>query len=92
LLEALTLEVWPTMLVNDHRCEDLSTVSEDYAGVGCTGTVIGSVSNRLVPTGDSGGEGYSGFESEVAPDFNHATIVLDLKLKEQAVHASQNDR
>lgn len=81
LLDALTLEDWPTQLVDGEECHNPSTIGEDYSGPKCTGTVIASVSNRLVPTGGTGGEGYFGFQPAVTPDRDRGSIVLDLKLK-----------
>ena len=80
LLDAIALDDWPSQLINDEKCENPSTIGEDYHGPECTGTVIASVGNAEVPTGGSGGEGYSGFEPTVSPDRNKATIALDLKL------------
>jgi hypothetical protein len=80
LLDAITLDDWPSQLINDEKCEDPSTIGEDYHGPECTGTVIAIVNNVEVPTGGSGGEGYYGFEPIVTPDRNMATIALDLKL------------
>jgi hypothetical protein len=78
LLDAVTLDDWPTVLVNDKKCEAPPTVGEDYFGVKCSGTEIAAVSNTEVPTGV--GEGYYGFQPAVTPDHNHATITLNLKL------------
>jgi hypothetical protein len=80
LLDAIALDDWPSQLINDEKCEDPSTIGEDYHGPECTGTVIAIVNNVEVPTGGSGGEGYYGFEPIVTPDRNMATIALDLKL------------
>jgi len=78
LLDAVTLDDWPTVLVNDKKCEVPPTVGEDYSGVKCSGTEIAAVSNTAVPTGV--GEGYYGFQPVVTPDHNHATITLNLTL------------
>jgi len=78
LLNALTLDGWPTVLVNDKKCEAPPTIGEDYSGVKCSGTEIAAVSNTEVPTGV--GEGYYGFQPAVTPDDNHATITLNLRL------------
>jgi hypothetical protein len=80
LLDAIALDDWPSQLINDEKCENPSTIGEDYHGSECTGSVIASVSNVEVPTGGSGGEGFYGFEAIVTPDRNKATIALDLKL------------
>ncbi len=80
LLDALTFDAWPTILVNDEKCEAPSTVSEDYSGMRCTGTVIASVSNREVSTGV--GEDYHGFQPAVTPDRKKAAIALDMELKQ----------
>lgn len=45
LLEALTLDDWPTQLVNGEKCDVPSTVGEDYSGAKCTGTVIAAVTS-----------------------------------------------
>jgi polyisoprenoid-binding protein YceI len=86
LLDALTLDDWPTALVNDKKCEAPSTIGEDYSGMKCTGTEIAEVSNTEVPTGV--GEGYYGFQPAVTPDRNHATIALNLRLTQMAATAS----
>jgi hypothetical protein len=80
LLDAIALDDWPSQLINDEKCENPSTIGEDYHGPECTGTIIASVSNTEVPTGGSGGEGYYGFEPVTTPDRNKATIALDLNL------------
>ena len=85
MLDALTFDDWPTILVNDEKCEAPSTVGEDYSGIKCTGTVIASVSNREVPTGV--GEDYHGFQPAVTPDRQQATIAIDLKLKQTSAAA-----
>lgn len=82
LLDAITLNNWPSQLINDEKCQDPSTIGEDYHGPECTGTVIASVSNAVVSTGAPSGEGSYGFEPVVSPDHNVATIALDLRLKE----------
>ena len=84
LLDALTLDNWPTILVNDEECRMPSSAGEDYSGVKCTGTEIASVSNNVVVLGVAGGEGYSGFSPAVTPDRERATIALNLKLTRQA--------
>jgi hypothetical protein len=80
LLDAIALDDWPSQLINDEKCENPSTIGEDYHGPECTGTVIASVSNAMVPSGNPGAEDFSGFEPIVSPDRNKATIALDLKL------------
>jgi len=80
LLDAIALDDWPSQLTNDQKCENPSTIGEDYHGPLCTGTVIASVSNAMVPSGNPGAEDFSGFEPTVSPDRNTATIALDLKL------------
>lgn len=82
LLDAMTRDDWPTQLVNDEKCELPSTIGEDYSGVKCTGTVIAGVSNRVLPTGSTGGEGYFGFQPAVTPDRDRGSIALDLNLKQ----------
>ncbi len=86
LLDALTLDDWPTVLVNDEKCEAPPTVGEDFSGLKCSGTEIAAVSNTGVPTGV--GEGYSGFQPAVTPDHNHATMTLNLRLKQVAATPS----
>jgi hypothetical protein len=80
LLDAIALDDWPSQLINDEKCENPSVIGEDYHGPECTGTVIASVSNAVVPRGNPGAEDFSGFEPTVSPDRNKATIALDLKL------------
>jgi len=73
---------WPTMLVDDEKCQQPSTIGEDYSGETCTGDVIATVTNRVLIAGTAGGEDYSGFKPAVTPDRKQATIVLDLMLTE----------
>jgi hypothetical protein len=80
LLDVIALDDWPSQLINDEKCENPSTIGEDYHGPECTGTIIASVSNTEAPTGGAGGEGYYGFEPVITPDRNKATIALDLNL------------
>jgi hypothetical protein len=80
LLDVIALDDWPSQLINDEKCENPSVIGEDYHGPECTGTVIASVSNAVVPRGNPGAEDFSGFEPTVSPDRNKATIALDLKL------------
>jgi hypothetical protein len=80
LLDAIALDDWPSQLINDEKCENPSTIGEDYHGPECTGTVIASVSNAMVPSGNPGAEDFSGFEPTVSPDRNKAMIALDLNL------------
>ena len=86
LLDAVTLDDWPNVLVNDKKCEAPPTVGEDYSGVTCSGTEIAAVSNTEVPTGV--GEGYYGFQPVMTPDRNHATITLNLRMTQMAETAS----
>ena len=79
-LDAVAQGNWPNQLINDEKCDNPSTIGEDYHGPECTGTVIASVSNAMVPSGNPGAEDFSGFEPIVNPDRNKATIALDLKL------------
>ena len=81
LLDAITMDDWPSQLVNDEKCTNPSTGGEDYHGPVCTGTVIASVSNAVIPTGAPSGEGFYGFVPVVRPDRNKAAIALDLRLK-----------
>jgi polyisoprenoid-binding protein YceI len=73
---------WPTMLVDDEKCESPSTFGDDYSGAVCTGTVVATVTNSVVMVGTAGGEDYSGFQPTATPDRKQATMALDLKLKE----------
>lgn len=82
LLDALTLDVWPTQLVNDEKCRMRSIIGEDYSGATCTGAVIATVTNSLAMVGTAGGEDYSGFQAAVTPDRDLGSIALDLKLKQ----------
>jgi hypothetical protein len=79
-VDAIVQDNWPSQLINGEKCENPSTIGEDYHGPECTGTVIASVSNATVPSGNPGAEDFSGFEPIVSPDRNKATIALDLKL------------
>jgi hypothetical protein len=90
LLDAVTLDAWPTFLVNDEKCEVPPTVGEDYSGVKCSGTEIAAVSNSEVPTGV--GEGYYGFQPAVTPDHNYATITLNLKLTQTSATPSVDSK
>ena len=91
LVDAVTLDDWPTVLVNDKKCEvPPTTVGEDYSGVKCSGTEIAAVSNSEVPNGV--GEGYYGFQPAVTPDRNHATITLNLKLTQNSTTPSVASR
>lgn len=85
LVDALTLDDWPSQLINDEKCKMPSTIGEDYHGPECKGTVIASISNAVVSTGAPSGEGFYGFAPIVSPDHNMATIALNLKLKEMSV-------
>jgi hypothetical protein len=50
LLDAIALDDWPSRLINDEKCENPSTIGEDYQGPECTGTIIASlVTLRLRP-------------------------------------------
>jgi len=89
-VDAITLDDWPSFLINDEKCTVPSTIAEDYHGPDCTGTVIASVSNITAPTGEPSGEGFYGFEPIVTPDRNHATISLNLQLKQMATRVSSN--
>jgi hypothetical protein len=86
LLDALTFDDWPNVLVNDKKCETPPTIGEDYSGMECIGTEVAEVSITEVPTGV--GESYYGFQPAVTPDHNHATITLDLRLTQTAATAS----
>jgi len=77
--------VWPKMLVNDEQCGTTLTISEDYAGVACTGNVVARVPSREVATGTGGGEAYYGFRAANIPDRRQATIALDLTLQRAPV-------
>jgi hypothetical protein len=68
-------------VINNEKCTSPSTISEDYHGAECTGTVIASLDNPMVATGASGGEGFYGFVPVVTPDRDKATIALDLTLR-----------
>jgi len=77
LLDAVTLDDWPTVLVNDKKCEVPPTIGEDYSGVTCSETEIAAV-----------GEGHDGFQPAVTPDHNHATITLNLRMTQMSATAS----
>lgn len=86
-LDALNLINWPTQLVNDRKCNLPLTVGEDFSGAKCTGTLIASVSNVEVKIGS--GEAFSGFRPAIAPDLNHGTLTMDLRLTEvESAHSS----
>jgi polyisoprenoid-binding protein YceI len=80
LVDAITTD-WPSQVINNEKCTSPSTISEDYHGAECTGTVIASLDNPMVATGASGGEGFYGFVPVVTPDRDKATIALDLTLR-----------
>jgi hypothetical protein len=86
-LDALTLDDWPTILVNDEKCV-VPSLGEDYSGMTCTGTVIANVTNRVVSPGV--GEAYYGFQPAVTPDRKQASIILDMKLQQDTVNAGEN--
>jgi hypothetical protein len=67
-------------VIRDEKGKNPSTIGEDYHGPECTGTVIASVSNAMVTSGNPGAEDFSGFEPAVSGDRNKAPIALDLKL------------
>ena len=87
-VEAVRAGEWPTMLVDDEKCQQPSTIGEDYSGATCTGAVIATVTNRVLIAGTAGGEDYSGFQPAVTPDRKQATIALDLTLTEQPSRAA----
>jgi hypothetical protein len=80
-VDAVTAGDWPTTLVNDEKCEQPSTIGDDYSGAICTGDVIATVSNPAVITGSAGEEDYSGYRPAVTPDRKQATMALDLRLE-----------
>lgn len=82
LLDAITIDAWPSQVINDAKCTGPSTIGEDYHGADCTGTVVAGLHNAVVATGASGGEGYYGFVPVVTPDRDKATIAFDLTLRE----------
>jgi hypothetical protein len=82
LLDAITVDAWPSQLINDQKCTSPSPIGEDYRGSECTGTVIARVNNAVVSTGASSGEGFYGFVPLVTPNRDKATIALDLTLKQ----------
>ncbi len=88
LLDAITLDDWPRQLINDQVCVN-PQVGEDYHGPVCTGTVIASVRNAVVPIGAPSGEGFYGFVPVTSPNRNQATIALDLRLKEMSESPSK---
>lgn len=78
---ALTLDDWPTQLVNDEVCTAPSTIGEDFHGFNCTGSVVASVRNAEVPTGVSSGEGFYGSVPAVTPNKDWSSIILNLQLE-----------
>ena len=81
-VDALAPGNWPTVLVDDEKCDFPTTFGEDYSGGTCSGTVIAVVANDVMMVGTAGGEDYSGFRPTIAPDRKQATVALDLKLKQ----------
>lgn len=79
LLDAITMDDWPNHLINDEKCVNPATIGEDYHGPECTGTVLATVRNAVIPTG-APGEDFHGFVPLVNPDRDKATIALDLRL------------
>jgi len=75
---------WPTTLANDEKCNMPPTISEDYSGATCTGTVIATVTNNQMMIGNGGGPDYRGFEPAIVPNRNFGTMALDLKLTQSA--------
>jgi len=85
LTQSIALDHWPTQLVNDEKCIASSTIGEDYHGAICTGTVIASVRNVMVPSG-GGFEDFAGFRPAVNPNRNQATIAVNLELRRVHPH------
>jgi hypothetical protein len=81
-LDAIALDDWPSQLINGEKCVNPSTIGEDYHGAECTGTVVASVHNAVIPTGASSGEGFYGFVPVVTPDRDKGTIALQLALRQ----------
>ncbi|MGO8793817.1 MAG: hypothetical protein ACLQLC_03255 [Candidatus Sulfotelmatobacter sp.] len=79
LQESLTLDDWPTQLVNDEKCTAPPTIGEDFHGLDCTGSVVASVSNAEVPSGV--GEAFYGFVPAVTPNLGWSSIVVSLRLE-----------
>ena len=84
-LNALTVDDWPSQLVNDKVCHGPSNpgAADDF-GTNCIGTVIATVTNPTVMVGSAGAEDYSGFQPAVTPDRDRGSIVLDLKLRRES--------
>ena len=79
LLGAINATNWPNV-IKDERCQNPSTVGEDYEGATCTGTVIAATQNyncQILTTG--GAEGYTGPVC-TPPAGEQTTIALDLKM------------
>ena len=79
LLRTIRATNWPAVVENE-QCQMPSTVSEDYHGATCTGTVIAVTHNDNCQTASSpDAEDYSGPVCTPAAG-NETTIALDLKL------------
>ena len=85
LAQSIALDHWPTQLVNDEKCIAPSTIGEDYHGAICTGTVIASVRNVMVPSG-GGFEDFAGLRPAVNANRNQVTIAVNLELKRVNPH------
>lgn len=84
LLDAISMDDWPSQLINDEKCVTPPTTGEGYHGIDCTGTVIAQLSNAVISTGAPSGEDFYGFVPIVSPDRNKATIALDLRLRKMS--------
>ncbi len=87
LSNALTETHWPAVVANE-RCEQPSTVGEDYSGVKCTGTEIASISAANCQMSAPAGEDYHGLIC-APPAGDLTTIELDLKFNNANAAASR---
>ena len=81
LLSAIQGANWPVVVQNvvkNKDCPKPSTVSEDYSGVVCTGTLIATTDDDNCQMSASAGEEYSGPQCTLATG-NQTTIALNLK-------------
>jgi hypothetical protein len=81
-VDAVTAGDWPTALVDEEKCEQPSTIGEDYSGAACTADIAAAISNPAVIAGNAGAEDYSGFYPLGTSDHKQATMTLDLNLTE----------
>jgi hypothetical protein len=84
LMAALAFGNWPSMVVEDEKCDTPTKVGTDYFGGACAGIEIDTAGRALRAKTVVGGNGYYGFNPAVSPETNQATLSLDLKLSQMA--------